>query len=157
MNQFKQLQKRYRALLISQIGLAIVALVVVLVLQKHMIKNLQLDRALQLVAVLMSVVGGFAGARIYNRKVFQLRDSNFSAQEKMNAFAKVSVVFWTFLAVPALVCVICYIITANFAFMGLFAVLVFVMGSQNPFKSRVVLLLKLSKEETAQLDGSGQI
>lgn len=153
-NQFKLLQKRYTALLVTQILFAIVALVIGLIIKKTVSNDVQLDRALQLVTVLMALVFSFIGFRLYNKKVLELRAGSLPAQKKMDAFKNASVKFWTLLAVPAMVCVMCYIITGNFAFIGLFALLLFILGSQNPFKSKVALLLKLSSNDVALLDGS---
>lgn len=154
-NQFKALQKTFTGLLLTEIGFAIVVLSIVLIAKKTINQDVQLDRALQLVAVLFAIADCFIGFRLYKKKVLELRASNLSAQEKMNGFRKASVGFWGLINAPALFCGICYVVTGNFAFMALFAFLLFAFGAQNPFKSKVALLLNLSTNDIADLDGSG--
>lgn len=153
-NQFKALQKTFTGLLLAEIGFAVVVLSLVLIAKKTINQDVQLDRAMQLIAVLFAIGNCFIGFRLYKKKVLELRGSNFSAQEKMTAYRAASIMFWAFLVAPALFCGICYVITGNFAFMALYAFLLFAFGAQNPFKSKVALLLKLDPNEVAELDGS---
>jgi hypothetical protein len=153
-NQFKALQKTFTGLLLGEIGFAIVVLSIVLIARKTINQNVELDRALQLVAVLFAIVDCVIGFRLYKKKVLALRASSLSAQEKMNGFRKASIVFWGLIEAPALFCGVCYVITGNFAFMALYAFLLIAFGVQNPFKSKVALLLNLNAEEIAMLDGS---
>jgi hypothetical protein len=155
-NQFKALQKTFTGLLLTEIGFAVVVLSIVLIARKTINQDVQLDRALQLVAVLFAIAGCFVGFRLYKKNVLALRASDLSAQEKINGFKKASIVFWGLINAPALFCGICYVITGNFAFMGLYAFLLIAFGAQNPFKSKVALLLNLNADEVAQLDGSGR-
>ncbi|MBV4357797.1 hypothetical protein [Pinibacter aurantiacus] len=154
-NQFKSLQKSFTGLLLAEIGFAIVVLSIVLIAKKTINQDVQLDRAMQLIAVLFAIGDCFIGFRLYKKKVLELRGSDLSAQEKMNGYRGASIVFWAFLAAPALFCGICYVVTGNFAFMMLYAFLLFAFGAQNPFKSKVALLLKLDANDVAELDGSG--
>jgi len=153
-NQFKSLQKNFTGLLLAVIGFAIVVLSIVLIAKKTINQDVQLDRALQLIAVLFAIGDCFIGFRLYKKKVLELRSSDLSAQEKMTAYRGASIVFWSFLMAPTLFCGICYVITGNFAFMALYAFLLFAFGAQNPFKSKVALLLKLDGNDVALLDGS---
>ncbi|MDI3318676.1 hypothetical protein [Pinibacter soli] len=154
-NQFKALQKTFNGLLLTEIGFAVVVLSIVLIAKKTISQNVQLDRALQLIALLFAIASCLIGFRLYKKRVLELRAGNLSAQEKMDGFKKASVVFWRLINIPALFCGICYVITGNFAFMALYAFLLFAFGAQNPFKSKVALLLNLSASDIAALDGSG--
>jgi hypothetical protein len=153
-NQFKALQKTFTGLLLAEIGFAVVVLSLVLIAKKTINQDVQLDRMLQLFAVLFAIVDCLVGFRLYKKKVMELRSSNLSAQEKMNGYRGASIVFWAFLMAPTFFCGICYVITGNFAFMALYAFLLFAYGAQNPFKSKVALLLKLDANDVAELDGS---
>lgn len=153
-NQFKSLQKTFTGLLLAEIGFAIVVLSIVLIAKKTINQDVQLDRSLQLIAVLFAIVDCFVGFRLFKKKVLELRGSGLSAQEKMTGYRAASIMFWAFLFGPALFCGLCYVITGNFAFMALYAFLLFAFGAQNPFKSKVALLLKLDGNDVAELDGS---
>ncbi|MDH7463618.1 hypothetical protein QEG73_20125 [Chitinophagaceae bacterium 26-R-25] len=153
-NQFKSLQKTFTGLLLAEIGFAVVVLSIVLIAKKTINQDVQLDRTMQLIAVLFAIGDCFIGFRLYKKKVLELRGSDLSAQEKMTGYRAASVVFWSFLLAPTLLCGICYVITGNFAFMMLYAFLLFAFGAQNPFKSKVALLLKLDANDVALLDGS---
>jgi hypothetical protein len=107
----------------------------------------QKDNLLQLIAIVFSFGGVFAGAAIFKKKVFELRESQQSISEKGAAYRTVCIKQWALLEAPALFCIICFLLVGNFAFLALAAAIMLWFALTMPSKTKIMLLLQLSEAE----------
>lgn len=148
---FRSLQTLYRALLYGQIIFAILA---VLLVQFRVIAppaDIPLDRLLQVIAVLYSFAAVLVGMQLFRRRVENLRNSQEHAREKLAGYQNASMVQWALLESASIFCSICYIISGNWAFLGLTLTLLVIFGGLNPFKHKVMIQLRLSDQDVANI------
>ena len=147
---FRSLQLLYRALLWGQILFLILAFIIVGTTEKVTASE-QLDRKLQVIAVLISFSAFFIGSRIFRKKLFQARHATISAKEKLAMYRSASLIQWALMDAATVFCIVAYIITHNFAFIALALLLLIIFGAMNPFKSKVMLQLALSPSDVESL------
>jgi len=150
---FRSLQLIYRALLWGQILFLAIALIAVATIAKKSASE-QLDRQLQVIAVLVSFSAFIIGSRIFKKKLFQARHANISAKEKLAMYRSASLIQWALMDAATVFCIVAYIITHNFAFIALALLLLVIFGAMNPFKSKVMLQLALSPSDVESLQHS---
>lgn len=147
---FRSLQLIYRALLWGQILFLILALILAGTIIKEKASE-NLDRQLQVIAVLISFSAFIIGSRIFKKKLFQARHANVSVKEKLEMYRKASLIQWALMDAATIFCIVGYIITHNFSFIGLALLLLVIFGGMNPFKSKVMLQLALSPADLDKL------
>ena len=141
---FKDLQTIYRVLLYSQIGFWIIALLLV---QFGGIKPFaaeSLDRLLQVIAVFYSFIAVIVGLQLFRRRLEAIKQLEIPARDKLIQYKSASIVQWALLEGAGIFCIISYIITGNWSFLGLAIMLLAVFGGLNPFKQKVMLQLRLN-------------
>jgi len=146
---FKELQTIYRVLLYSQIGLLILA---VLLVQFNVLKPFaaeSLDRLLQVIAVFYSFAAVIVGLQLFRRRLESIKALELPARDKVNQYKSASIVQWALLEGAGIFCSISYIISGNWSFLGLAIMLLAVFGGLNPFKQKVMLQLRLNDAEVA--------
>lgn len=147
---FRSLQLIYRALLWGQILFLAIALIAVATIAKKTASE-QLDRQLQVIAVLVSFSAFIIGSRIFKKKLFQARHANISAKHKLVIYRTASIIQWVLMDVATVFCIAGYIVTHNFSFIGLAMLMLVIFGGMNPFKSKVMLQLALSSADVETL------
>jgi len=150
---FRSLQLIYRALLWGQILFLIVALIVASTIAKRAASE-ELDRQLQVIAVLVSFSAFIIGSRVFKKNLFQARNANISAKQKLAMYRKASLIQWALMDVATVFCIVGYIVTHNFSFIGLALLMLVIFGGMNPFKSKVMLQLALSPSDVETLQQS---
>ncbi|ULQ51578.1 hypothetical protein [Flavihumibacter fluvii] len=141
---FRELQIIYRVLLYSQIGFWIIAL---LLIQFNIFQPFaaeSLDRLLQVIAVFYSFIAVIVGLQLFRRRLESIKLLDIPARDKLIQYKSASIVQWALLEGAGIFCIICYIITGNWSFLGLAIMLLAVFGGLNPFKQKVMLQLRLS-------------
>lgn len=141
---FKDLQTIYRVLLYSQIGFWIIALLLV---QFGGIKPFaaeSLDRLLQVIAVFYSFIAVIVGLQLFRRRLETIKQLDIPPRDKLIQYKSASIVQWALLEGAGIFCIVCYIITGNWSFLGLAIMLLAVFGGLNPFKQKVMLQLRLN-------------
>lgn len=148
---FRDLQTLYRTLLYAQIIMAVIA---ILVVQLNIIippADIPLDRLLQVIAVLYSFAAVIVGLQLFRRRVEALRNSQEHAREKLTGYRSASMVQWALLESASFFCSVCYIISGNWAFLGLTLTIIVIFGGLNPFKQKVMIQLRLSEQDVANI------
>lgn len=105
------------------------------------------DQLMQLIAIAISFAAVFIGAAFVKKRIFQLRDSQQTINEKAAAYRAVSILQWALLGGAALFCVIFFMLTGNLAFLCLSAAIMIWFSLTNPSKMKIMLLLRLSETE----------
>jgi FtsH-binding integral membrane protein len=105
------------------------------------------DQVLQLIAIAISFAGVFIGAAAFKKRIFQIRDSQQTLNEKSVAYRSACILQWALLEAAALFCIICFMLTGNLAFLCLATAIMLWFALTNPSKMKIMLLLKLSETE----------
>ncbi|MBC6491974.1 hypothetical protein ACFSQD_10380 [Flavihumibacter stibioxidans] len=146
---FRDMQVLYRRLLYAQIVFGIIAFLLV---QFNIIvppADVPLDRLLQVIAVLYSFAAVIVGIQLFRRRLETIRDGKEHAREKLGRYRGASLVQWSLLESASIFCTICYLITGNWAFLGLTLTILVIFGGLNPFKHKVMIQLRLSDQDVA--------
>lgn len=109
-----------------------------------------LDRPLQLVAVLLTALHFFIGNKLFNVQVHRARTSQLSAIDKVILYRKASLLQWMLLVLSAVFSSVCFVLTANLAFVFLSGATLIFMAMQAPALSKMAILLRVEKEELNQ-------
>lgn len=82
--------------------------------------NPELDRVLQVVALVLAGAGYFLGSVVlFKKRMAQLLELPNDASARFTAFRSLSLLQWTLLEVPYLFCWICFYLTGNLAYPAL--------------------------------------
>lgn len=146
---FRELQQLYRIFLYSHIGSTVLALLLVLTGLAEPFAAETLDRLLQVIAVVYSFVAVIVGLQLFRRRVNSIRESALPVRDKLQQFRSGCIVQWALLTGAGFFCAICYVVTGNWAFLGLGIMLLAIFGGLNPFRQKVMLQLRLSEQDVA--------
>src|SRR5215471_5603064 len=138
---FAELQKLYKALLYSQLVFGALA---VLVVQFRIINPFATeaqDRLIQVVVVIFSFAAVIIGMQLFRRKIEACRESGQGVREKLGMYKNACLVQWALLESAFIFSMASYIITGNWAFIGLAIMLLAIFGGLNPFRQKVMLQL----------------
>jgi len=111
----------------------------------------ELDRVLQVVALVLTAGGIFAGMSFFKKKLLQLREMQTSVKEKFGLYRSACIVQWALLEGPSLFCIICFFLTGNYAFLALMVVILFLFAMTAPSRLKVQLQLQISESELDEL------
>lgn len=149
-NALKALNIIHKALMMGQVLFA--AVCIFLTYTKAIdFSAKELDRTLQVVALIITVGGIFAGISIFKKKLLQLRGMESGAKEKFAQYRAACIIQWALLEGPSLFCIICYFLTGNYAFLALMVVMLLVFAMAAPTKMKVLLQLQISEAELDEL------
>lgn len=146
----KALNIIHKALMAGQVIFAVVCIFITyLKLMEAPAK--ELDRTLQVVALLVAAAGVFTGSAIFKRKLQQLKDGEYTAKEKFEQYRAACIIQWALMEGPGIFCSICFLLTANYAFIALAMLLLFIFAAAAPAKMKVLLQLQISESELEEL------
>jgi len=113
----------------------------------------EMDKPLQIIAVLLSALGFLLGTNIFKKKLLAIRDdmNNVGVQEKFAKYRTACIMQWAMIEGPCLFCCICFFLVGNYAFLALAAVLVLLFGLLAPGKIKAALQLGLSTTDMEEL------
>jgi hypothetical protein len=149
-NALNTLNTIHKALMAGQILFASVC--TYLIYSKKVLPAAEnLDKVLQVVAVVLAAGGTFAGMSFFKKKLLQIRDMQTNAKQKFDRYRLACVVQWALLEGPSLFCIICFFITGNYAFLALMLVLLFLFAMMAPSKTKALLQLQISEAELDEL------
>jgi hypothetical protein len=133
----KRLQTLYMALLTGQVLFLVIA--IVLRVQRLFTQQAaqHIDRILQVVAVVLAVVCFLGGARLYHQKITAIRNSSDTVADKLRYYTSASILRWAIAEAPVLFSIAGYIITGNWAFIVLAAIMLFFFAGYAPSKMRI--------------------
>lgn len=109
------------------------------------------DEVLQLIAIAVSFAAVFIGASVFKRRIFQIRDSQQTINEKAAAYRAVCIIQWALLKGAALFCIVCFMLTGNLAFLCLAAAIMLWFALTVPSRIKIMLLLRLNETEMDNL------
>ena len=140
----------HKALMTGQILFA--AVCIYLIYSKTILPSAnELDKILQVVALIVTTGGVFAGISFFKKQLLQIREMQTGAKEKFDQYRKACIGQWALLEGPSIFCIICYFITANYAFLGLVLILLFLFAMMAPSKQKILLQLQISESELDDL------
>jgi hypothetical protein len=146
----KKLQTVYNALLMGQVlfgGLAI------FIKMQGVITNVSrdTDHILQVVALVFAFSSIWAGMSLYRKRVSVIKDKEITTEKKISEYTSTSLIKWAMTEGPCLFCIAGYLLTGNWSFMGLAAVLLFIFAGYAPQKSKIITELCLTDQEAEKL------
>jgi hypothetical protein len=149
-NALKALNIIHKALMTGQILFASVC--IYLIFSKLVLPGAgELDKILQVVALIITAGGIFAGMSFFKKKLIQLREMQIPAKEKFSLYRSACIVQWALLEGPSFFCIICFFLTGNYAFLALVVVILFLFAMTAPSKLKVLLQLQISEAELDEL------
>lgn len=111
------------------------------------------ERILQVVAVVVSLSCLLVGFNLFKKRLVVVRNMTGDAESRMNAYRAACIVWWAMLEGPGLLAAIGFLLTGNYAFFALALFHVAILAVFMPRKENIVLLLNLTADETARLEG----
>ncbi len=152
-NAFKVLRILHTALLIGMVIFNIVGIVLV---QQNVIPagGEQLERSLQVVCILVSGVMLLGGFNLFKKKMIAARNHTGPGEQRMDLYRAACILWWAMIEGPGLLATIGYILTHNFAFFALAVFHLTVLFVFSPRKANIVVLLNLTPQEVAALEGT---
>lgn len=110
-----------------------------------------LDKVLQVAALVITTAGIFAGMTLFKKKLTQIREMQITAKEKFNLYRLACLVQWALMEGPSIFCIICFFLTGNYAFLALMLIVLFLFAMMAPSKVKVLLQLQISEAELDDL------
>lgn len=111
----------------------------------------ELDHVLQVVVILLATAGFFIGNNYFKRKVLQQAQELQTAHEKLSLYRHAAIIQWTLLEGPAIVAIISFLLTGNYAFLALAATILLLFAMAFPAKQKILLLLSITENEWQNL------
>lgn len=105
----------------------------------------ELEKYLQVAALLAVAIGLYAGLTIFKKRLQQINDTTTGAKEKFEKYRTAVIIQWSLLEAPALFCIICFMVTGNYAFLALAVVVMFLFVMMAPSKMKIMLQLQISE------------
>lgn len=151
MDAFKILKTLHLSLLI---GVSLFIVVVLFMIKKIEPVGESVNRILQVVVVVASLISLFVGFNLFRRKMMAARNHTGTAIQRMDKYRSASILWWSMIEIPAMFAAIGYLLTGNkaFLFMALFHVLLLLVFM--PRKDNIIQLLNLNSDEVAELENS---
>lgn len=151
-SEIKSLRVLYLALLTGQVLFVIISFVVVK-FNDALPVNENFSRVLQIIALGVAAAAFFIGYNIFKKRIKGIHEAGYITMErKIEQYRAVSIMRWALMEGSTLFSIIGFIITSNYAFVILAALMLFFFAGLNPTKDKLVRDLQLKKSEIANLD-----
>jgi hypothetical protein len=111
----------------------------------------ELDKTLQVVALIIAAGGIYVGMAFFKKKLMQIRAMQADAKEKLTLYRTACLIQWALLEGPSIFCTICFFLTGNYAFLALVLVILFIFVMTAPSKLKMQLQLQISEAELEDL------
>jgi hypothetical protein len=150
-NAFSAFKLVHRALLTGQV--LFIGIMFYLVYSKSIVPPLAAqDKIFQVIAIIIAAAAFFAGNTVFKKRLAAIRDgAAISVKEKFEKYRSACIVQWALLEGAALFCGICFLLTGNYAFLALAAVLILLFAMQVPDKAKMALQSGLSITDIDEL------
>jgi hypothetical protein len=106
-----------------------------------------LDKTLQVVALVLTAGGIFAGMNIFKKKITLIREMETAAKRKFDIYRSACIIQWVLLEGPSLFCIACFFLTGNYAFLVLALVILFFFAMAAPTKIKVLMQLQINEAD----------
>jgi hypothetical protein len=149
-NAYKALNILHKAMLMGQV--LFTAVCFYLLYSKSVIPSLhELDKTLQVITIIFSVAGFIAGNFLFKKRLPQAKESSLPLKEKFAIYRSGCIIQWALLEAPALLSVVSFFLTGNYAFIALTAMLIILFTVLGPSKIKTAFQLGVSEEDIASL------
>jgi hypothetical protein len=113
---------------------------------------LSVDRILQVVVIIFSVALLFAGFRYFKNAIMKIRGFKHDAEKRIADYRSACIIWWAMIDAPALLALVCFLITGNYAFFAVAFCHLIVLIIFMPKRENIILLLNLSSQELQRLE-----
>jgi hypothetical protein len=134
-DNFKALNIVHKAQMVGQLVFMIVSLY--LVSTGFTDKNNVLASPLLIIVGILGVVGIIFGNNLFQKKVEQVRAMDATDSAKLNAYRGAYIIRWAMLQAPGLFSIISFLITGDYAFAGIWLVLIVLFVTAGPSRSKM--------------------
>jgi hypothetical protein len=110
-----------------------------------------LNQVLQVAAIAIIAGGLYIGNLLFKKKLSRAREMEKAVKEKFELYRSACLLQWALIEGPCLFVIICFLLTANYAFLTLAVVLILAFAMMAPSMVKIVFYLKLTEEEIAEL------
>lgn len=146
LSPFKSLQLVHKAMLAGQVVVLLAAIFIHQ--QQGEAFAPELNKTLQVLAIILGAVCVFAGSRLQSSRIQGLREASKGAAERIASYRTGAIIQWALTEAPAIFSLVCFIITGNYAFIALSAALILYFAiALNPSRTRMSILLQVREEE----------
>ena len=130
-------------------GMSALSLVAVFVMEAAVIDgvNEDVDRFLQGIAVVVSLVTVFAGFQTFKKRMLAVRRSGDAVPIRLQQYRKACFSWWLTLFLPAVFYLVLFVVTRNYAILVLAILSLGTVFLFRPRKENVLLLLNLSEKD----------
>ncbi len=108
------------------------------------------EQLLQVGALALAGLGIFFGNRIFKSRMLAIQDMP-TAKEKIAFYQTANIVRWALIEGAALFSIICFMLTANYAFLALAVALIILLMVLKPTKEKIFIQTGISGEELDKL------
>ncbi len=149
-NTFAVFKLIHTALLAGQIIFTAVMAFVVYQLKNSIAP--QLDKPLQVAAILVAAAGFFSGNAIFKKRLGIIQaNADWGLAQKFAAYRTANIIQWVLLEAGTLFSVVCYFLVGNQSFLALACMLIILFGLQTPSKAKLALQLFIHPDQLKAL------
>ena len=157
MNNITTIFKTFRIIHVAQlVGMSVFAIATMIIVRMNLTTPVlaDVDRSLQVVVVVLSVLMLFIGFRIFKSRIMKIRESKVDGAMRFTQYRSACILWWALIEAPGLLALACFIITANYAFfaLGIFHLMVLIMFT--PRRENIILLLDLEHDDFKNIKGA---
>lgn len=130
-------------------GLTIFSVLALVLVEQKVIPVVEesVDRVLQLIIIIVAVAAVFLGFKLFQSRLLSIRHNSGPAGERIARYRTACITWWMMIEVPAMLAVIGFLLTGNYAFFAVALFLWLILILFTPRKDNIVLLLNLTSEE----------
>jgi len=147
-----QVLKILHLAMLTGITLLVVVILIRLKISRNTFIDESFERALQIVAVVISLGSLLIGFNLFRRKIMQLRNSSGTAEQRMEQYRAACVQWWALNEGPGLLASIGLLLSGNYAFLALAVFHIAILAVFMPRKENIIMLLNLNSDEVARLE-----
>lgn len=148
---FASLNMMHKAMLLGQV---IFTAVMFFLVYKKMLEPVAAkhEKILQLIAIFFAAIVILLGNNLFKRKLALINQhSSLSSKSKLEMYRSAMFLYWGLAEAGSLVSGICLLLSGNYAFLALGAVLIVYFAMLIPVKTRIAAQLNLQTEELDKL------
>lgn len=106
--------------------------------------DIELNRILQVVAVVDTIAGLVLGFNLFKKKMLQARSSEGSEAVRLGLYSSACLLWWVMIFSPGLAAAVFFVITGDYSFVALAFVHLLILLAFMPRKDNIAVLLRLS-------------
>lgn len=148
-NDLKSINILHKAFLIGQLLFLVIAFCLVY-FKLFQPSEHQLEKPLQLIAVIFSIGGFIVGNRIFKKRLDDIKMQD-NTQAKFEIYRGACITQWALIEAPCLFNIISFMLTGDYTFLYLAGALILTFVRISPSKIKLVYDLQLSDDEAAEL------